>query len=128
MQPILDELIKTEETYVENLWLGINNYGNVFKRKDLPIGLRGKKYVLLGNVEHLAEFHRDEFLPMLKRNRHDLKRIFEEFIEFIEVRRNGCVEYIFELILKRFFSFAFFFFSKIAFMAMYCSPLIRSVR
>uniref|UniRef100_A0A1A9UGY0 DH domain-containing protein n=1 Tax=Glossina austeni TaxID=7395 RepID=A0A1A9UGY0_GLOAU len=84
VQPILDELIKTEETYVENLWLGINNYGNVFKRKDLPIGLRGKKYVLLGNVEHLAEFHRDEFLPMLKRNRHDLKRIFEEFIEFIE--------------------------------------------
>ncbi|KAL9922317.1 uncharacterized protein ACN427_002905 [Glossina fuscipes fuscipes] len=84
VQPILDELIKTEETYVENLWLGINNYGNVFKRKDLPVGLRGKKYVLLGNVEHLAEFHRDEFLPMLKRNRHDLKRIFEEFIEFIE--------------------------------------------
>uniref|UniRef100_A0A1A9ZI51 DH domain-containing protein n=1 Tax=Glossina pallidipes TaxID=7398 RepID=A0A1A9ZI51_GLOPL len=90
VQPILDELIKTEETYVENLWLGINNYGNVFKRKDLPIGLRGKKYVLLGNVEHLAEFHRDEFLPMLKRNRHDLKRIFEEFIEFIETLFKNC--------------------------------------
>uniref|UniRef100_A0A1A9WWT0 DH domain-containing protein n=1 Tax=Glossina brevipalpis TaxID=37001 RepID=A0A1A9WWT0_9MUSC len=88
VQPILDELIKTEETYVENLWIGINNYGTIFRRRDLPCGLRGKKYVLLGNVEQLAEFHRDEFLPMLKRNRHDLKRIFEEFIEFIDLIQN----------------------------------------
>lgn len=85
IQPILDELIKTEETYVENLWLGINNYGNMFERKDLPMGLRGKKYVLFGNVEQLAEFHRDEFLPMLHRNKHDLKRLFDEFQQYIEV-------------------------------------------
>ncbi|XP_073812324.1 uncharacterized protein [Musca autumnalis] len=84
IQPILDELIKTEETYVENLWTGINNYGNMFERKDLPMGLRGKKYVLFGNVEQLAEFHRDEFLPMLHRNKHDLKRLFDEFQHYIE--------------------------------------------
>ncbi|XP_058986412.1 kalirin [Musca domestica] len=84
IQPILDELIKTEETYVENLWMGINNYGNMFERKDLPMGLRGKKYVLFGNVEQLAEFHRDEFLPMLHRNKHDLKRLFDEFQQYIE--------------------------------------------
>ncbi|XP_061386367.1 pleckstrin homology domain-containing family G member 4B-like [Musca vetustissima] len=84
IQPILDELIKTEETYVENLWTGISNYGNMFERKDLPMGLRGKKYVLFGNVEQLAEFHRDEFLPMLHRNKHDLKRLFDEFQHYIE--------------------------------------------
>lgn len=85
IKPILEELIKTEESYVENLWIGINNYGNIFQRSDLPIGLRGKKYVLFGNVEQIAEFHRDQFLPMLHRNKHDLKRIFDEFQQFIDV-------------------------------------------
>ncbi|XP_037928986.1 triple functional domain protein-like [Teleopsis dalmanni] len=84
VHPILEELIKTEETYVENLLMGIQNYGNIFQRADLPIGLRGKKYVLFGNIEQITEFHRDEFLPMLHRNRRDLKRLFLEFIRFID--------------------------------------------
>ncbi|KAH8275131.1 hypothetical protein KR026_000467 [Drosophila bipectinata] len=82
--PILDELIKTEEAYVKNLFLGIENYGNIFQRKDLPMGLRGKKYDLFGNIEQIAEFHRDEFLPMLQRNRRDLKRLFDEFLQFLD--------------------------------------------
>ncbi|XP_055917553.1 guanine nucleotide exchange factor DBS isoform X2 [Eupeodes corollae] len=84
IQPILDELIKTEESYVENLFMGISNYGNIFSRKDLPPGLRGKKYVLIGNIEQIAEFHRDEFLPMLQRNKDDLIRLFDEFSTFID--------------------------------------------
>ena len=85
VQPILEELIKTEETYVKNLWIGINNYGKIFERKDLRPGLRGKKYVLFGNIEQIAEFHRDEFLPMLQRNKQNLKRIFDEFQRYIDV-------------------------------------------
>ncbi|XP_055836769.1 kalirin isoform X1 [Episyrphus balteatus] len=87
IQPILDELIKTEESYVQNLFMGISNYGNIFSRKDLPLGLRGKKYVLIGNVEQIAEFHQDEFLPMLRRNKDDLTRLFDEFSTFID---EGC--------------------------------------
>ncbi|KAH8321818.1 hypothetical protein KR067_002394 [Drosophila pandora] len=82
--PILEELIKTEEAYVNNLFLGIKNYGNIFQRKDLPMGLRGKKYDLFGNIEQIAEFHRDEFLPMLQRNRRDLKRLFDEFLQLVD--------------------------------------------
>ncbi|XP_075168338.1 rho guanine nucleotide exchange factor 25-like [Haematobia irritans] len=84
IQPILDELIKTEETYVESLWLGLNNYGQLFERKDVPRSLKGKKYVLFCNIEQIAEFHRDEFLPMLMRNRYDLKQLFDEFQGFID--------------------------------------------
>ncbi|KAH8400903.1 hypothetical protein KR009_001730 [Drosophila setifemur] len=84
VHPILEELIKTEEAYVNNLYTGIENYGNIFQRKDLPLGLRGKKYDLFGNVEQIAEFHRDEFLPMLQRNRRDLKRLFDEFLQFLD--------------------------------------------
>lgn len=85
VHPILEELIHTEETYVNNLFTGLENYGNIFQRKDLPLGLRGKKYDLFGNIEQIAEFHRDEFLPMLQRNRRDLKRLFDEFLEFLDV-------------------------------------------
>ncbi|KMY94468.1 triple functional domain protein isoform X1 [Drosophila simulans] len=84
VHPILEELIKTEEAYVNNLFMGIENYGNIFQRKDLPLGLRGKKYDLFGNIEQIAEFHRDEFLPMLQRNRRDLKRLFDEFLQFLD--------------------------------------------
>ncbi|XP_004517386.2 uncharacterized protein LOC101458664 [Ceratitis capitata] len=84
IKPILEELIKTEETYVENLRIGLENYGNIFARKDLPIGLRGKKYVLLGNVGQIYEFHAEEFLPMLHANQRDLKRLFDEFQHYIE--------------------------------------------
>ena len=70
---------------MKNLWIGINNYGKIFERKDLRPGLRGKKYVLFGNIEQIAEFHRDEFLPMLQRNKQNLKRIFDEFQRYIDV-------------------------------------------
>ncbi|KAH8280539.1 hypothetical protein KR018_009474 [Drosophila ironensis] len=84
VHPILEELIKTEEAYVNNLILGIENYGDIFQRKNLPEGLRGKKYDLFGNIEQIAEFHRDEFLPMLLRNRRDLKCLFDEFLQFLD--------------------------------------------
>ncbi|XP_017478914.1 PREDICTED: pleckstrin homology domain-containing family G member 4B-like isoform X3 [Rhagoletis zephyria] len=90
IKPILDELIKTEETYVENLRIGLENYGNIFARKDLPIGLRGKKYVLLGNIGQIYEFHLEEFLPMLHANRRDLKRIFDEFQLYIDKNLFYC--------------------------------------
>ena len=85
MHPILEELIKTEESYIESLKKGLQNYANIFERKDLPTGLKGKKYVLLGNIEQIYDFHREEFLPMLYRNRRNLKLLFEEFQLFIEV-------------------------------------------
>lgn len=97
MHPILEELIHTEEAYVKSLFTGLENYGNIFQRKDLPLGLRGKKYDLFGNIEQIAEFHRDEFLPMLHRNRRDLKRLFDEFLAFLDVSN------IFWLILNIFF-------------------------
>ncbi|XP_060655089.1 triple functional domain protein isoform X1 [Drosophila nasuta] len=84
VHPILEELIHTEEAYVNNLFTGLENYGNIFQRKDLPLGLRGKKYDLFGNIEQIYEFHRDEFLPMLQRNRRDLKRLFDEFLVFLD--------------------------------------------
>ncbi|XP_073812326.1 uncharacterized protein [Musca autumnalis] len=84
IQPILEELIKTEESYVDSLWKGLNNYGKLFEQRDLPKGLKGKKYILLGNIEQIAEFHREEFLPMLLRNRKNLKKLFDEFQRYIE--------------------------------------------
>lgn len=84
VKPIIDELIKTEETYVENLRIGLQNYEPIFDRLDLPPGLRGKKFVLMGNVEQLLEFHETQFLPMLRRERQDITRLFIEFARFLD--------------------------------------------
>ncbi|KAL5291020.1 hypothetical protein ACFFRR_010434 [Megaselia abdita] len=84
VKPIIDELIKTEETYVENLRIGLKNYEQIFKRGDLPAGLCGKKFVLMGNVEQLLEFHEMQFLPMLRKERHDITRLFNEFVRFLD--------------------------------------------
>ena len=59
VQPILEELIKTEETYVKNLSIRINNYGKIFERKDLRPGLRSKKYVLQQFINTLFQKHRE---------------------------------------------------------------------
>lgn len=86
MPQIIKELISTELSYVETLKNGIRNYVNVFHNEaNVPPGLKGKKYVLCGNVEQLAEFHENEFLPMLQRNQNDVGRLFEEFYRLIEV-------------------------------------------
>ena len=82
---ILGELIETEEIYVEKLEKGLQNYAELFQRSDLPTGLVGKEYALLGNIREIYEFHRTDFLPMLQRNSYDLQRLFEEFEEFITV-------------------------------------------
>lgn len=84
VKPIIDELISTEETYVENLKRGLENYEPMFDRIDLPPGLRGKKFVLMGNIEQLLEFHETQFLPMLKKERHDITRLFNEFVRFLD--------------------------------------------
>lgn len=83
---ILEEFIATEETYVQTLWKGINNYSNIFQRSDLPEDLEGKEYDLLGNIETIANFHRDQILPMLQSNRENAEKFFIDFRQLVEVK------------------------------------------
>lgn len=84
---IIDELIQTEENYVNNLRKGLANYGNISNRKDLPEALQNndKRSELLGNIEEIIVLHERHILPMMLRNHNDLKQLFDDFAGYFDV-------------------------------------------
>ncbi|XP_055597099.1 uncharacterized protein LOC129747101 isoform X2 [Uranotaenia lowii] len=87
---VMKELLENEESYVNTLARGIENYISIMQGKDLPPGLRGQRYHIFGNIEHIHELHKDRFLPRLRHNRASIKGIAETFIRFIEQDRFYC--------------------------------------
>ncbi|XP_059607858.1 uncharacterized protein LOC132255736 isoform X2 [Phlebotomus argentipes] len=79
---LVDELIKTEETYVNILQRGIDNYTNVFKG-ELPPTLRGKENAIFGNLKRVCEFHAEDLLPKLKQCNGDVEKISSVFMTLI---------------------------------------------
>ncbi|XP_062556014.1 uncharacterized protein LOC134220868 isoform X2 [Armigeres subalbatus] len=87
---IMKELLENEETYVQTLEKGIENYISVMNQKDLPPALRGQKYHIFGNIESIFELHNEKFLPKLRDNSASIQGVAETFIEFIEYDRFYC--------------------------------------
>ncbi|XP_058828396.1 triple functional domain protein-like [Topomyia yanbarensis] len=87
---IMKELLENEENYVQTLAKGVEDYISVMHRKDLPLGLRGQRYHIFGNIENIFEFHKEKFLPKLRENRASIQGIAETFIKFIEHDRFYC--------------------------------------
>ncbi|ETN65292.1 hypothetical protein AND_002942 [Anopheles darlingi] len=87
---ILQELLENEANYVQTLGRGIENYVSIMGSKDLPPGLRGQRYHIFGNIEKIHSLHRDQFLPMLERNRASIGGIAETFIRFLERDKFYC--------------------------------------
>lgn len=85
--PIINELIATETNYVNNLKKGIQTYGSIFRRRSLPVSLKGKKGYLLANIELILDFHEHDFLPMLLRNKSDFKELVNDFRRFLDEDR-----------------------------------------
>lgn len=93
--PILDELIATEQSYIDILSNGIENYSRIFQRDDLPFELQGRQYELLANIEAIAKFHRDLLLPMFLENRANPKILFEKLQQFVEVSKKYVIYFHF---------------------------------
>lgn len=87
---IMRELLENEENYVQTLAKGIEDYVGVMSQKDLPLGLRGQRYHIFGNIESIYRFHSEKFLPKLRENRSSVQGIAETFIQFIEHDRFYC--------------------------------------
>ncbi|CAD7089125.1 unnamed protein product [Hermetia illucens] len=92
---IINELIATEQSYVDTLKRGLKNYVSIYENEiNLPANLRGKKYFLFGNIEQIVELHENELLPMLNENRNAVAKICERFYELLmENRFYGYVLY-----------------------------------
>lgn len=84
---IIDEFIQTEGNYVNNLKKGLKNYGDLQKYDQLPDTLKGedKQQQLLGNIAEILQLHEKEILPLMLRNQRDLKSMFDEMAQYIDV-------------------------------------------
>lgn len=79
---IIEELVQTEANYVDNLKRGLRNYLSIYSRDDLPETLKDTKNILFGNVEEILFLHENMILPMMLRNQRDLKKLFDDFLEY----------------------------------------------
>lgn len=86
---LVDELIKTEETYVNVLQKGIEGYAKIFKG-ELPPTLRGRENAIFGNLKRVYEFHSEILLPDLKECSGDIEKISSVFLKLIKEEYFYC--------------------------------------
>ena len=63
---VIDELVSTEQEYVQDLSYSLSHYPEAFKRKEVPSQLRIICTELFDLVARLHIFHRSIFLPVLR--------------------------------------------------------------
>ncbi|XP_061560444.1 pleckstrin homology domain-containing family G member 4B isoform X2 [Phycodurus eques] len=66
LRHIVEEMVTTERKYVRSLRYVIDHYFPEMEREDLPQDLRGKRFVVFGNLEKLLDFHSQFFLKELE--------------------------------------------------------------
>lgn len=80
----MNELIETEEAYVNELHQIIQGYYNKLDDKSLmmmvPPAVLGQKHILFGNLEDIYHFHKDVFLSELKECRDHPSRVGKIFV------------------------------------------------
>ncbi|XP_059622849.1 triple functional domain protein-like [Phlebotomus argentipes] len=79
---LLDEIIRSEKSYINNLQRGIGGYLKVFEH-DIPATLKGRKFTIFGGLIEIYEFHSNIFLPKLKRCNGVLEEISNVFHRLI---------------------------------------------
>ncbi|XP_026737812.1 triple functional domain protein-like isoform X1 [Trichoplusia ni] len=88
----VNELIHTENVYVERLRHVVDDYIPNMSRTDLSPNFRALKPEIFGNIEKIFRFHSEEFLPALRDCENDLRKLGQCFRRF-EKRFNMYVMY-----------------------------------
>ncbi|XP_014362973.2 FYVE, RhoGEF and PH domain-containing protein 3 isoform X1 [Papilio machaon] len=88
----VNELLHTENVYVERLKHVVEDYIPEMFREDIPHSLRGMKSDIFANIERICRFHAEEFLPALRDCENDLRKLGQCFRRF-EQRFNMYVMY-----------------------------------
>ncbi|CAH2066476.1 unnamed protein product, partial [Iphiclides podalirius] len=88
----VNELLHTENVYVERLKHVVEDYIPEMCREDIPPTLRGMKPDIFANIERICRFHAEEFLPALRDCENDLRKLGQCFRRF-EQRFNMYVMY-----------------------------------
>ncbi|CAH0726583.1 unnamed protein product, partial [Brenthis ino] len=88
----VNELLHTENVYVERLRHVVEDYIPEMMREDIPPSLKGMKPDIFANIERICRFHAEEFLPALRDCENDLRKLGQCFRRF-EQRFNMYVMY-----------------------------------
>lgn len=88
----VNELLHTENVYVERLRHVVEDYIPVMENQDLAPSFKGLKPNIFGNIERIFRFHSEEFLPALRDCENDLRKLGQCFRRF-EKRFNMYVMY-----------------------------------
>lgn len=79
----VNELLHTENVYVERLKHVVEDYIPEMFREDIPLSLRGMKPDIFANIERICRFHAEEFLPALRDCENDLRKLGQCFRRFV---------------------------------------------
>ncbi|XP_034828190.1 triple functional domain protein-like [Maniola hyperantus] len=88
----VNELLHTENVYVERLRHVVEDYIPEMTKEDIPPTLKGMKADIFANIERICRFHAEEFLPALRDCENDLRKLGQCFRRF-EQRFNMYVMY-----------------------------------
>jgi RhoGEF domain len=84
IQRIIEDFLSDEETFVENLYLGIQNYVHPPDEQKQSLEIREAKFKIFDNVKEIYELHVTSFSPALKSCNLNLTRIAETFDKFFK--------------------------------------------
>lgn len=81
---IIQELIDSENKYIETLSRGIKDYLVPYDTNELPSGVAGKRFEIFSNIEVIHEIHEKLFLRKLLDCRFDPLAVANVFLEMVE--------------------------------------------
>lgn len=99
LKRIIQEIIESEEIYIQNMKQGIIDYVQLFDTKKIPEALVGKRQIIFSNIEVICDFHEQQFLPALLKCNFDPVLVAETFTFFVET--NNFDAYIFYVINRK---------------------------
>ncbi|GAB0086946.1 hypothetical protein DMENIID0001_011770 [Sergentomyia squamirostris] len=90
---LIDELLKTEKSYISSLRLGMETYTNVLNNEDnseVPQTVRGKADDIFKNLQMIYDFHQTVVLPELITCSCDIAQISQFFLKSISEDQFYC--------------------------------------
>lgn len=78
-------MLDTEKKYIEQLKSGLDSYGKIFAKNDLPSPLKGKKDILFSCLERVLTYHDIAFYPILEKHSDNMEHLMWAVSEQITV-------------------------------------------
>ncbi|TRY93448.1 hypothetical protein DNTS_005746, partial [Danionella cerebrum] len=76
---VLDELVKTEKLYVNDLGIVVEGFMKRIEEKGVPDSMKGKDKIVFGNIHQIYDWHKEFFVRELEKCLEDHEKLPELF-------------------------------------------------